>query len=87
MTTTTRSKRKKTQPNSPGEDSPSVCPVCLNPIVDATVEKEDQEGIYCENICNSWIHRQCASLSQARYKFYEQGDDPFYCPHCQLTIQ
>ena len=23
----------------------------------------------------------------ARYKFYQQGDDPFYCPHCQLTIQ
>ena len=46
MTTTTpRLKTKRTQPNSPSEDSPSVCPVCLDPIVDATVEKEGQEGL------------------------------------------
>ena len=36
--------------------SPSVYPVCLDAIVDATVEKEGQEAIYCKNICNSWIH-------------------------------
>ena len=69
---------KGTQPKSSGKVSPSVCHVCLNHIVDATVENEGQEAIYYESICNSLIHRQCAGLSQAQCKFYEQGDDPFY---------
>ena len=36
--------------------------------------------------CNSWIHRQCAGLSQILYKAYQNGDDPFYCPHCRLVL-
>jgi len=86
-TTTPHVKKKRPPQNSPSNDSPTVCPVCLDPIIDATEEKEGQEAIYCKSICNSWIHRQCAGLSQALYKLYQDVDDPFYCPHCHLITQ
>jgi len=82
-------KRKRPQPNSPnspGEED-TICPICLDPIIDATEHKEGQDAIFCESSCNAWLHRQCAGLSQSLYKIYQDGDDPFYCPHCRLTIQ
>ncbi|XP_065905403.1 uncharacterized protein [Dysidea avara] len=81
-----RSKRKRPRQNLPGNNT-TVCPVCLDPIIDATEETEGQEAIFCESACNSWIHRQCAGLSQALFKKYEEREDPFYCPHCRLIIQ
>ena len=87
MTTTPRSKRKRSPPNSPGDSDATICPICLDPIIDATKDAEGQEAIYCESTCNAWIHRQCAGLSQTLYKVYQDGDDPFYCPHCRLAIQ
>jgi len=79
-------KRRRLNQNSPREAS-SICPICLDPIIDATEETEGQEAIYCESICNAWIHRQCAGLSQALFKKYEEVDEPFYCPHCRLITQ
>ena len=85
MATTPRVKRKR-PPNSPG-DKTTTCPICLDPIIDATEDTEGQEAIYCESTCNGWIHRQCAGLSRILFKAYEDGDDPFYCPRCHLTLQ
>ena len=81
-----RGKRKRPLQNSPA-DSLTTCPVCLDPIIDATEDTEGQDAIFCESACNSWIHRQCAGLSQALFKKYEEREDPFYCPHCRLIIQ
>jgi len=30
---------------------------------------------------------ECAGLSQSLYKMLDKGDDPFYCPHCRLSVQ
>jgi len=68
---------------SPSDDVQTICPICLEVVVDSTDEKEGQDAIYC----NSWIHRQCAGLSQALYKLLEQSDDPFYYLHCHLITQ
>ena len=89
MTTTTpqpRSKRERPLQSSPGETS-IICPVCLDCIIDATEDSDGQEAIFCESICNSWIHRQCAGLSQALFKILEESEEPFYCPHCRLIAQ
>jgi len=85
MATTPRVIQKRS-PNSPGDET-TTCPICLDPIIDATEDTEGQEAIYCESTCNGWIHKQCAGLSRILYKAYEDGDDPFYCPHCRLTLQ
>ena len=86
MTTPQRPKRKRPLLSSPGESS-TICPVCLDPILDATEDTEGHEAIFCESTCNSWIHRQCAGLSQTLYKIFEESDEPFYCPHCRLVSQ
>ena len=56
-----------------------MCPICLDLIIDTTVDAEGQEV--------DWLHRQCAGLSQTLYKLYQDGDNPFYCHYCCLTIQ
>ena len=87
MTTPQRPhKRKRPQLSSPGENS-TICPVFLDPILDATENTEGQEAIFCQSTCNSWIHRQCAGLSQVLFKIFEESDEPFYCPHCRLASQ
>ena len=48
MSTTPRSKRKRPPPNSPGDSDATICPICLDPIIDATKDAEGQEAIYCD---------------------------------------
>ena len=54
---------------------------------EASDTREGQQAIFCESICNSWLHRQCAGLSEALFNKYATIEDPFYCPHCQLISQ
>ena len=63
-----RRNRKRPPLNSPGEES-TTCPICLDPIIDATEDTEGQEAIFCEGECDAWLHRQCAGLSQRLSKF------------------
>ena len=87
MTTNTpHSKRKRALQNSPGENS-TICLVCLDRIIDATDDTDGQEAIFCEGTCNSWIHLQCAGLSQTLFKILQESEVPFYCPHCRLITQ
>ena len=83
---TPRVKRKRPPLNSPGEES-TTCPICLDPIIDATEDTEGQEAIFCEGECDAWLHRQCAGLSQRLFKIYHDRDDPFHCPNCRLITQ
>jgi len=53
----------------------------------ATDNSVGQEAIFCESTCNSWIHRQCAGLSQVLFNLFEESEEPFYCPHCRLVSQ
>ena len=84
MTTNTpHSKRKRALQNSPGKNS-MICPVCLDSIIDATDDTDGQKAIFCEG---TWIHLQCARLSQTLFKILQESEDPFYCPHCRLITQ
>ena len=39
-------------------------PVCLREVKnrEATDDNDDDESIFCEGDCDSWIHRRCISL-------------------------
>ena len=74
-------------PSDSLKDRPVICPVCLNPILVASDTREGQQSIFCESICNSWLHRQCAGLSEPLFNKYATIEDPFYCPHCRLITQ
>ena len=64
-----------------------TCPVCLDPILEPTDKTNGQQAIFCESICNSWLHRQCAGLSEVLFNKYAKSEGPFYCPHCRLIAQ
>ena len=69
------------------ETSFTMCSICLDPIVDASDDHDGQDSIYCEGLCDGWIHRRCAGLS---VRAFNQLVDPnkkstsFHCPHCRL---
>jgi len=81
---------------SPSESSPNVgkkkpkkrgtsmCPICLEKIVESTKTKTGQDAIFCEGACDAWLHRRCAGLSKPVFNTLDKSSDPFFCPHCQL---
>ena len=57
----------------------------LDCILKATDETYGQEATFCESICNSWFHRQCAGLSKALFiRYVCKTEGPFYNLHCRL---
>jgi len=85
-TTTQRPSKRKIPQNSPGEDV-TICPICLDPILDATEKSVGQKAIFCKSTCNSWIHRQCVGLSQVLFNLFEESEEPFYCLQCCLVSE
>ena len=41
--------------------------------------------MFCDGVCNTWLHRGCAGLSKPAFKKIAASNDPFYCPHCSLA--
>ena len=65
-----------------------VCPMCLEPIVDAFDQAEGHDAIFCEGIgCRAWHHRWCAGVTKKRYALLSVSDAPFYCPCCMTEQQ
>jgi len=63
-----------------------VCPMCLEPIVDASDQAEGHDAIFCEGDgCRAWHHRWCASVTKKRYALLSVSDAPFYCP-CSILL-
>jgi len=75
----TNSKKKKAE----GENC--ICPVCLKNIIDCTEQNEGHDAIYCEGVCDGWLHRQCAGLSKVVFTSFQNSDKPFHCPHCRIN--
>ena len=61
-----------------------ICPICLDPIVDAKSKQKGQDSIFCDSQCSAWLHRQCAGLSKSLFESWTESEKPFYCPHCRL---
>ena len=65
-----------------------VCPICLEPIVDASDQVEGHDAIFCEGDgCRAWYHRWCAGITKQRYALLSVSDAPFYCPCCVMEQQ
>ncbi len=55
----------------------SSCSVC-----EKTIEDESEDSIFCEGICNDWMHRTCAGLSKVAFKAASESEDKFHCHYC-----
>ena len=65
-----------------------VCPMCLEPIVDASDQAEGHDAIFCEGDgCRAWHHRWCVGVTKKRYALLSVSDAPFYCPCCVIEQQ
>lgn len=64
-------KRKGAGQTASKIDEQVVCPICEETIED--------ESIQCDGICDSWLHRRCAGLSQQAFERASQSDESFFC--------
>jgi len=62
-----------------------ICPICADIIIENTDEVVGHDAIFCEGICNSWLHRQCAGLSKPLFQLFSNSEKQYQCPHCQLA--
>lgn len=63
-----------------------VCPICDESIKDSSTRVSGQDSVFCDGVCNTWLHRRCAGLSKMLFVALSHSKDPFYCPHCRLHL-
>lgn len=81
-----KSKEKdSSQPSKKG----GSCPVCLDKVEDPAGKRKGHKAIFCDGVCQDWIHRQCAGLSKAAFSKLSKSDCdiPFHCPKCIIISQ
>ena len=49
--------------------------------------KKGHESVFCDRVCQEWLHRQCAGLSKIAFQGILTCGNLFYCPHCVITRQ
>ena len=82
-------RNRKTEANLDSDPIPSYCVVCSNVIVDCDPDKsiEGDDAMFCEGLCNAWVHRTCVGLSKHSYAALSEDDTPYLCPHCCMQQQ
>ena len=66
-----------------------VCKVCEDEVTD---QSKTKDSIFCEGMCDGWIHNYCAgltttALTTTAFLHFEASSEPFICPHCKLLTQ
>ena len=78
--------------NVRSQSSTCTCPICCDTIVDTQSDdgRDGDDSIFCEGLCNSWLHRRCAGLSVQAFNAINADPNkdrkPFRCPHCCLAL-
>ena len=83
--TTTRSTSKDGSTNAVNNQV-FYCGICEE-VINEPNDPDGDDSIFCNGVCNGWIHRRCAGLSTARFKEIAKADDPFFCPNCHAEVQ
>ena len=55
-----------------------TCHICEDPILEPTDHFEGQDAVFCEGICNSWLHRKCVGLSQHKRSGHKWSGGTIY---------
>ena len=74
------SKPIKTSKSSPNASTTASCSVCDKAVIDSG--RRSQDSIFCEGLCQAWLHRCCAGLSSVRFAQLCNDSEPFYCANC-----
>ena len=71
-----------TKDSAAGEPLAEKCAVCEQIVVEGK-----DEALYCEGICQRWLHKYCAGVTSAQYAAMSSTPDPFLCVGCFYTKQ
>ena len=50
-------------------------------------EEKGHDSIFCNGLCQEWIHRQCSGLSKANFQSVLPSSNCFYCTKCVIDKQ
>lgn len=62
-----------------------VCPICNDDIEDPSPKVPGQDSVFCEGLCNTWLHRRCTGLPKSAFDILSSNSESFCCPHCALS--
>ena len=83
-----RLESERSERSERSEDRPASCVVCEKAIVEDTDEQDGDESIFCEGLCQGWLHRWCAGLTKAQFAVIGlKEDEQFECARCCLSAQ
>ena len=71
---------KKNVPVQKGDGS--ECAICLKDIVDRSDKSNGEDSIFCEGMCQRWLHHTCAGLTDPAFDLIRKSNDKFYCYQC-----
>ncbi len=52
----------------------ATCPICTQPILEASEHENGHDALLCEGSCGRWHHRWCAGVSNVRYTALAESD-------------
>ena len=78
-------KTAKTKGSKKGPKKGADCTICLKPIIDHSEVTEGEDSIFCEGLCQQWIHRTCAGLPDPAFDLIRSLDQNFYCFLCSMA--
>ena len=59
---------------SPTNESCGVC--------EKHVDDSNEESIFCDGVCQAWMHRICTGLSATAFKHAQDSPDEYLCHYC-----
>ena len=65
----------------------TVCPICSDIVEDAVGKKKGHDSVFCDGLCQAWVHRQCGGLSKSRFSKSSSSKEPFLCPRWIICKQ
>ena len=69
------------------DDNGDTCLICETIIYDDSDELTGEDAIYCEGLCNGWLHCKCAGMSNKCFARLADSNNKFLCVYCMLFEQ
>ena len=60
----------------------ATCMICDKIIKEPSTRTKGHDSVFCDEICQGWIHRQCAGIPKPLFVSMSGFEDPFLCLYC-----
>ena len=94
MATRSQKPKRKRDNNSPPKRKPknvknseADCLICDEAILEPGDLTDGDDAVFCEGVCQGWLHRKCAGLSRPVFDKLSESDNPYVCLQCMLHNQ